>query len=44
MHDENFNFEKIGMLQDGASPRTGKVEGAVEVHDPEAWGFFSWKR
>jgi hypothetical protein len=29
--------------KDSASPRAGEVEGAIEVHDPEAWGFFSWK-
>jgi hypothetical protein len=33
-----------GRGKDSASPRAVKVECAVEVHDPEAWGFFSWKR
>jgi hypothetical protein len=27
--------------KDSASPHAGEVEGTVEVHDPEAWGFFS---
>jgi hypothetical protein len=30
--------------EDGPSPCTGKVEGTVEVHDPEIWGLLSLKR
>jgi hypothetical protein len=33
-----------GRGKDSASPHAGKVEGTVEVHDPEAWGLLSWKR
>jgi hypothetical protein len=29
-----------GRGKDSASSRAGEVEGTVEVHDPEAWGFF----
>jgi hypothetical protein len=32
-----------GRGEDSAIPRAREVEGAVEVHDLEAWGFFSWK-
>jgi hypothetical protein len=32
-----------GRGEDGPSPHAGKVEGAVEVHDPKTWGFLSWK-
>jgi hypothetical protein len=32
-----------GRGEDGPSPRTRKVEGAVEVRDLEARGFFSRK-
>jgi hypothetical protein len=28
-----------GRGENGSSPRAGKVQDAVEVHDPEAWGF-----
>jgi hypothetical protein len=28
----------------GPSPRVGKVEGAVKVHDPRTWGLLSRKR
>jgi hypothetical protein len=33
-----------GRGKNGSSPRAGKVEGTVEVHDPEARGLLSWKR
>jgi hypothetical protein len=26
------------------SPHAGKVEGTIEVHDPETWGLLSRKR
>jgi hypothetical protein len=30
--------------ENGPSPRVRKVEGTIEVHDPETWGLLSRKR